>query len=202
MESGERPRDRFGFNRGIDRIDGCYRRFIRRDIRLGNCGISKLQIGKVVQIMPKIVCPKCENLDCRCESTRKLTWDQAATEGLIYCLLDGDRGIYLPKAFADGFDLEAWKIDHMEEQIADLQNGPNSEYYDDSWQEILDEAFSSYEDSVHLELWPHSQLCLCAVYATASESFSGDDLGELVIQAKSWLAAQRAEGAGSGEGDE
>lgn len=57
-------------------------------------------------------------------------------------LLDGNRGIYIPQAFAQSFDRESWHI--SEEDHAILLEGPEHEEYWDTWAEVLNNAH--YED--------------------------------------------------------
>lgn len=59
-------------------------------------------------------------------------------------LLDGNRGVYVPQAFAEGFDLNDWGITD-EEDIAILLAGPEEEFYWDVWERVLSDA--SYTDT-------------------------------------------------------
>ena len=56
---------------------------------------------------------------------------------LIYLLLDEDRGIYLPQAFAES--AEGWKnIDPKDREA--LLAGPDHDFYWDAWNSVLDNA--------------------------------------------------------------
>jgi len=57
----------------------------------------------------------------------------------IACILDGNRGIYIPKAFADGFDMKLWHVKKSDAAI--LSAGPDHEYYWDTWDDILRDAW-------------------------------------------------------------
>ena len=52
-------------------------------------------------------------------------------------LLSDVRGIYIPRDFAEGFDLVAWHIDFDVSALSD----PESELYWDTWQRVLNEAY-------------------------------------------------------------
>lgn len=60
-------------------------------------------------------------------------------------LLDGNRGIYLPKCFADyfstgGFDQVSTLINVSDDDLERLKNGPDSVWYDEAWVNVLDHA--------------------------------------------------------------
>lgn len=57
----------------------------------------------------------------------------------IELLLDSNRGIYLPQAFAA--DIDTSKFDGIEaDDLRTLQLGPDVEFYWDAWVSILDNA--------------------------------------------------------------
>ncbi len=62
-------------------------------------------------------------------------------EEKIRCILDGNRGIYIPQAFARQFDLKKWHVATMKDSIIDLESGPDAEFYWESWETILDSAY-------------------------------------------------------------
>jgi hypothetical protein len=72
-------------------------------------------------------------------------------------LLDGARGIYVPKGFAECFDMTSWDVSDSDAEI--LLAGPDHEEYWDTWAEVLDTAryvddnvmaWSLYQDG---DLW-------------------------------------------------
>ena len=52
-------------------------------------------------------------------------------------LLSDVRGIYIPRDFAEGFDLNAWHIDFDVSALSD----PESELYWDTWERVVSSAF-------------------------------------------------------------
>ena len=80
-----------------------------------------------------------------------LTPEQAADAGYISCLLDGNRGIYLPQAFCNCFaGGEGWS-GYDEEDVRECLAGPDADYYWDAWSAILDSA--EYHDPVDGTDW-------------------------------------------------
>lgn len=56
----------------------------------------------------------------------------------IKLLIDDARGIYIPKNFAENFDLDEWGING--EEAAPLLYGPDHEEYWDAWEDVLRHA--------------------------------------------------------------
>ncbi len=56
----------------------------------------------------------------------------------IETLLSSARGIYIPRDFFQGFDLEKWNL--KGEDLADL-NDPENENYWDVWEHVLNTAY-------------------------------------------------------------
>lgn len=67
-------------------------------------------------------------------------------EGLIL-LVDSAAGIYVPQKFVENFDIGQWvkPTSDMEDAYNILLRGPDEDFYDDAWVEILDEAESTLE---------------------------------------------------------
>lgn len=60
----------------------------------------------------------------------------------LQLLLSDSRGTSIPYDFITGFDLDAWHVAHLENDIAAIAD--KSEEYWDSWQTILDTAWQDY----------------------------------------------------------
>ena len=60
----------------------------------------------------------------------------------VACLLDGNRGIYIPKAFAADFmfGFDGWKGVKAED-LETLRKGPDEEFYWEAWENVLNSAF-------------------------------------------------------------
>lgn len=56
------------------------------------------------------------------------------------CIINGNRGIYLPQAFISSYrnNIKQGTID--QDDIDILEDGPEDEYYWDVWEDILDNA--------------------------------------------------------------
>ena len=67
----------------------------------------------------------------------------------IALLLDEARGIYIPHAFVENFDMTAWGIDEDSDAVAVLREGPENEYYWDAWYEILQDARHDSGHTLH-----------------------------------------------------
>ena len=52
-------------------------------------------------------------------------------------LLSDQRGVYIPRDFAEGFDLKSWHIDFDVSALSD----PESELYWDTWERVVSSAF-------------------------------------------------------------
>lgn len=52
-------------------------------------------------------------------------------------LLSDARGVYIPRDFAEGFDLNAWHIDFDVSALSD----PDSDLYWDTWERVVSSAF-------------------------------------------------------------
>jgi len=53
--------------------------------------------------------------------------------------LDGNRGVYIPQNFAESIDVKDWTGINAED-LDVLRKGPDSEFYWDAWQDVLDHA--------------------------------------------------------------
>ena len=75
----------------------------------------------------------------------------------VALLLDGHRGIYIPRVFVQSFDLNAWNVDLSDDDLQEMQS-PESEAYWEIWDTILNNAkytdgentWMLYQDS---DLW-------------------------------------------------
>jgi hypothetical protein len=77
-----------------------------------------------------------------------ISHEEAVDRGYVACILDGARGIYIPRDFCDGFD--GWDgID--DEDKATCCAGPDEEWYWDAWDNVLNNA--SYTDPNDGSVW-------------------------------------------------
>jgi hypothetical protein len=66
-------------------------------------------------------------------------------------LIDDSRGIYIPKVFAESFDLTKWGFSESDSKLLleDLLN-PDSDWYWEAWEIVLRDA--CYQDD-NLDIW-------------------------------------------------
>ena len=77
-------------------------------------------------------------------------------EEKIVLLLDGNRGIYVPQGFAECFSREEWNYSKEDEEI--LISGPDHEYYWETWDDILQNAYYIDNDGLRWHLWQDGDL--------------------------------------------
>ena len=68
-------------------------------------------------------------------------------------LLSDQRGVYIPRDFAEGFDLKSWHIDFDVSALSD----PESELYWDTWERVLNNAYL-IEGEYRFTLWQDGDL--------------------------------------------
>ena len=87
----------------------------------------------------------------------------------VSLLLDGARGIYIPRDFVEDFDLADWHIS-PESWEAQACADPESEGYWDAWNQILDRAYYIDADGNRFDLYQDGDLwALCYDKMTAEE---------------------------------
>jgi len=63
--------------------------------------------------------------------------DEVSLENALLLLSDA-RGIYIPRDFAEGFNMEDWHV--SAEDAAILLAGPDHEWYWEAWESVLNNA--------------------------------------------------------------
>lgn len=89
-------------------------------------------------------------------------------------LLTDARGVYIPRDFAEGFDLSAWHIDF---DVSALSN-PKSDLYWDTWERVVSSAFLLDAEGNCFTLWQDGDLwAICPKLMTELEQlhFFGED---------------------------
>lgn len=56
----------------------------------------------------------------------------------VVCILDSARGVYIPQNFVELFNASEWGISDKDKNI--LLQGPENEWYWETWDEVLDNA--------------------------------------------------------------
>lgn len=60
----------------------------------------------------------------------------------IKLLVSDHHGVYVPKVFAENFDIKEWNV--SDKEAAYLVEGPDQEWYWEAWESVLSEA--NYKD--------------------------------------------------------
>lgn len=82
-------------------------------------------------------------------------WDRNFEEN-AKCLISSGAGIYIPKEFAKGYDMEAWHVDVADTDI--LKDGAEHEFYWDTWDYVLDNAYFIDSDGKRWTLYQDDDL--------------------------------------------
>lgn len=81
-------------------------------------------------------------------------------------LLSDIRGVYIPRDFAEGFDLKAWHIDFDVSALSD----PEGEFYWDTWERVVSSAFLFDAEGNRFTLWQDGDLwAICQELMTELE---------------------------------
>ena len=73
----------------------------------------------------------------------------------VVILLSDARGIYIPRDFVQSSNMKEW---HIDERDADVCSDPENEWYWDSWESILNNAFFIDKDGNKYRLWQDGDL--------------------------------------------
>lgn len=65
-------------------------------------------------------------------------------------LVDSHHGIYIPQSFVSRYNAADWHISPESEEI--LRQGPDHEYYWETWDEVLGSAYHCAEDGTRWTL--------------------------------------------------
>lgn len=85
----------------------------------------------------------------------------------VQLLLSDSRGIYIPRDFAECFDLNQWNIDS---KYVELLSSPEDEFYWDNWNFVLNNAKHTDKDGNVWQLWQDGDLwAICPVLMTEEE---------------------------------
>jgi hypothetical protein len=77
----------------------------------------------------------------------------------MHLFADSSRGAYIPQFFAESVDRSIVSgIDFGD--LADLEKGPDLEYYWDTWRDVLDKAIIAGHDGKVYTLWQDGDLWL------------------------------------------
>ena len=85
----------------------------------------------------------------------------------IQLLLSDSRGIYIPRDFLEGFDMNQWNIDS---KYIERLSSPDNEWYWDNWDVVLNNAKHTDKDGNVWHLWQDGDLwAICPVLMTDEE---------------------------------
>ena len=92
----------------------------------------------------------------------------------MFLLMDGNRGIYIPKNFSE-FDMQKW---HVNKSVAEKLNDVYSVDYWDTWDYVLDSAYYIDDNGNKWELWQDGDLwgiCYDLLTDEEKENFGFDN---------------------------
>src|ERR1700677_4712778 len=58
----------------------------------------------------------------------------------VELLLSDARGIYIPRDFCNDYDMDAWSLTALVEDVEICKEGPDHEFYWEAWEVILNNA--------------------------------------------------------------
>ena len=93
----------------------------------------------------------------------------------IEILLSDNRGIYIPQNFAEGF--AGWSGINIED-LETIEKGPETEYYWEAWDSVLNDAFYVDKEGHHWRLYQDGDLfAICDELMTNEEykDFFGEE---------------------------
>lgn len=73
----------------------------------------------------------------------------------VQLLLSDSRGIYIPRDFAESFDLNQW---HIDEKYMERLSSPDDDFYWDNWELVLNNAYSIDKNGNKWNLWQDGDL--------------------------------------------
>ena len=74
----------------------------------------------------------------------------------ISLLLSDSRGVYIPRDFVNNFDLDKW---HVKADYQDVLSSPDNEWYWDTWEQLLNNAYLIDESGNKWVLYQDGDLC-------------------------------------------
>jgi hypothetical protein len=89
------------------------------------------------------------------------------TDQKIEILLNDTRGVYIPRDFVQGFDMEAWHITDQD-MINDLQE-PENEWYWESWESLMNNAYFVDSEGMTWRLYQEGDLFALSDELTENE---------------------------------
>lgn len=104
----------------------------------------------------------------------------------ITLLLDGSRGVYLPRDFANLFDTKVWQ-GISPHNVTVLLQGPDHPHYWEVWDEVLDTAFYMSDQDKYTLYQDDDLFTLCAElmsdeeYLNMFDEFKEAAFGEIYV---------------------
>lgn len=90
----------------------------------------------------------------------------------IHLLLSDARGIYIPRDFVEGFDMQQW---HIEPKFIEFLSCPDNDFYWDYWEDVLNNAFLIDDNGHKWCLWQDGDLlAICYKLLTEDEKTNFD----------------------------
>lgn len=75
---------------------------------------------------------------------------------MIEIIADSNRGQYIPQHFSEACDMEQWNVDPKDAAI--LSDGPDNEWYWETWHSVVQYAKHTDKDGIEWRLWQDGDL--------------------------------------------
>lgn len=92
----------------------------------------------------------------------------------ISILLDSNRGVYIPRDFAEGFKFSEYGWRNVkQEDLNILKKGPEHEWYWETWYDVVNNTYYIDSDGNHWNLWENGDLfAICYEKMTNEEKLN------------------------------
>lgn len=63
-----------------------------------------------------------------------------------YCIVDSAHGQFIPQVFLETHNPNTWELNVNDEDLTSIQNGPEDEFYWESWEKLMNNAVCVIEN--------------------------------------------------------
>jgi hypothetical protein len=91
----------------------------------------------------------------------------------IKILLDGARGVFIPRDFNDCFVMKSWNLEDNDEDLAILREGPAHDWYWEAWDSIMDKAYYLDGNGYRWSLYQDGDLFAICNELMSDEEYEG-----------------------------
>lgn len=91
----------------------------------------------------------------------------------VKILLDGARGVFIPRDFNDCFSMKSWNLADDDEDLVVLREGPDHEWYWDAWVSVMSKAVYFDGQGNKWYLWQDGDLFAYCEALMTDEEYEG-----------------------------